>query len=380
MRKLFFAAVVCALLIFSAGVAAEEEWIKIVSVPKDYSGAPYIFAGSTNLPPGSTLEFNITSLVNGATESGTVKVRTEEADWISKGTYIWRFQTRLNDFSPGPSTITITAESEHADISDRAEFSLSDIWIKIDPLPFVAAEMENVTFSGTTTIPAGGKLMWEVMYSGATTNGPFYGRSGVVEVQNGTGDVQTWSFTINTKKDMPPLEYIIKLDGVEIDRTTRELFMIYPAGSTTPLPTTPVPIEKYWIKIDPVPFITTDMGNVTFSGTTTIPAGEKLLVMVINTDGVPNGKSEPFGRSEVTIIQNGTAGIQKWNISINATTRLPPKEYVIRVDAFVDDINTRDYFRTYPAGSTTPLPTEAPGFMIIPTLIAGAAAILLTRK
>ncbi|MDU9375741.1 hypothetical protein McpSp1_03200 [Methanocorpusculaceae archaeon Sp1] len=234
MRKLFCVAIVCALLIFSAGVAAEEKWIEIGCVPQDYDLAPYIFAGSTNFPTGSTLEFNITSLVNGATESGTVLV-AEESDWIDKGTYYWRFKTRLNDFPPGPGTITITAQLEDREISDNASFALSEVWIKIDPLPFVAAEMENVTISGTTTIPAGENLWWEVVYSGATTNGPFYGRNGFAEVRNGTENIQTWSFSMNTTADVPPLEYFVEVFGA--GKMVSDDLLIYPAGYTTPGPT-----------------------------------------------------------------------------------------------------------------------------------------------
>ncbi|HJK79074.1 MAG TPA: hypothetical protein O0Y06_02455 [Methanocorpusculum sp.] len=123
------------------------------------------------------------------------------------------------------------------DTSVSAELSLPDIWIKIDPLPFITADRDNVTFSGTTTIPAGEKILVEVLNSDATTAGPFYGRHGVTHVQNGTGEMQTWSFSINTTTDMPPQEYIIKVSGIETDRTAWERFMIYPAGHITPGPT-----------------------------------------------------------------------------------------------------------------------------------------------
>ncbi len=382
-KKQFAVIVLCVLMLSLTGVAAAEEeaWVNIKSVPQEYDGAPYIFAGSTNLPTGSVLKFNITSLVNGVSESGTVQV-TNERDATEEGAYYWRFNTRLTEFPPGPCTITMIAESEHPDISDIAEFSLSDIWIKIDPLPFVAADMDNVTFSGTTTIAAGKEVLVEIINSDATTAGPFYGRNGIIDVQNGTDTIQTWNISINTT-GLPPKEYIIMVYGIEVDRSVREYFMIYPAGYATPGPTTSLSPKEYWIKIDPIPFITADMGNVTISGTTTIPVGREVLVEIINTDGSPNGTNNLFGRSVVTTIQSGTDTIQTWNISINATTRLPPKEYRIVVYGIVDDVKIGEYFMTYPAGYTTPGPTKIPesaGFSIIATLVATAAALIFSRK
>ena len=107
------------------------------------------------------------------------------------------------------------------------------------------------------------------------------------------------------------------------------------------------------------------------------------LVEIINTDGSPNGTNNLFGRSVVTTIQSGTDTIQTWNISINATTRLPPKEYSIVVYGIVDDVKVGEYFVTYPAGYTTPGPTKIPesaGFSIIATLVAAAAALIFSRK
>lgn len=238
-KKQFAVIVLCVLMLSLTGVAAAEEeaWVNIKSVPQEYDGAPYIFAGSANLPTGSVLKFNITSLVNGVSESGTVQV-TNERDATKEGAYYWRFNTRLTEFPPGSCMITIISESDHADISDSAEFSLSDIWIKIDPISFVAAEMDNVIFSGTTTIPAGQEVLVEVGNSDATCCGPgnMFGRSVMTTIQNGTDTIQTWNISINTT-GLPPKEYIIMVFGIGVDRSVRDYFMIYPAGSTTPVPT-----------------------------------------------------------------------------------------------------------------------------------------------
>ena len=139
--------------------------------------------------------------------------------------------------------------------------------------------------------------------------------------------------------------------------------------------------DDVWITIDPIPFITTDTGNVTISGTTTLPAGRALLVEIVNTDGCPDGTSNLFGRSMVTIVQNGTDAVRTWNISINATADLPPKEYSIVVSGIADDVQVRDSFMThYPARYTTPEPTKASGFSIIPVLFVTAAAVMFMRK
>lgn len=385
MKKIVFAVLLCGLLMISCGTAAvaeEEAWITIKQMPGEGTGAPYHFSGSTVLEEGQVRQVNITSLVNGVSESETVPVTTRD-DGPGKKSNYWRLQTRLAEFPPGPCTVTVTGLPERPGISVSAEFSLPEIWIKIDPLPFITADMDNVTFSGTTTIPAGERFLVEVLNADTTTVGPFYGRHGVIHVQNGTGDMQTWSFSINTTVDMPPLEYLIKVTGIENDRMTSERFMLYPAGYTTLGLTTSLSPKGYWIKIDPIPFITADMGNITFTGTTTIPAGREVLANIRYSDAAPDGMPDRAGsifeRIGTTTIQNGTGTIQTWNISIN-TTGFSSREYVIVVYGVGVDRSVREHFMIYPTGYTTSGPTKASGFLIIPLLFAAAAAVMLTRK
>ena len=375
MRKIFFAVLFCAVLMLSCGAAAAEEeaWVAITSVPQEYNGAPYIFAGSTNLPTGSMLKINITSRVNGVFVSGT----TEVFSWQDE-TRHWRFLDRLTEFPPGLCTVSVTAGPEHPNVSDSAEFSLSDIWIKIDPLPFVAAEMANVTFSGTTTLPAGQEVLVEIVNADATCCGPgnIFGRSAMTTIQNGTDTVRTWNISINTT-GLPPKEYIITVYGIGADRTVREYFMIHPAGFTTP-GLTNSPSSEDWIKIDPLPFVAAEMTNVTFSGTTTLPAGEKFLVEIMNTGHTTAGLM--YERHGVVTIQNGTEGVQTWSFTTNTTTDMPPREYIIKISGIETDKTIWERFMIYPAGYTTPEPTKASGFSIIPILFAATAAVMFMRK
>ncbi|MDV0443322.1 hypothetical protein [Methanorbis rubei] len=63
MKKLFLIATLCALLIFSAGVAAEEEyWVEIDPLESMAIKASVTLSGTTNLEPGTVLEINLMPL------------------------------------------------------------------------------------------------------------------------------------------------------------------------------------------------------------------------------------------------------------------------------------------------------------------------------
>lgn len=57
MKKLFFAMLLCGLLMFSSVAAAAEEeyWIIIDPIPVQMLGTTYTISGETNLPAGSEL-------------------------------------------------------------------------------------------------------------------------------------------------------------------------------------------------------------------------------------------------------------------------------------------------------------------------------------
>lgn len=57
MKKLFFAMLLCGLLMFSSVAAAAEEeyWITIDPIPDQMLGTTYTISGETNLPAGSEL-------------------------------------------------------------------------------------------------------------------------------------------------------------------------------------------------------------------------------------------------------------------------------------------------------------------------------------
>ncbi|MDV0443321.1 hypothetical protein [Methanorbis rubei] len=147
----------------------------------------------------------------------------------------------MNYYFSGVYKAIITAQSGNSSVSVDREVVIPDPWITIDPIPFVTEGM-NVTFSGTTNLAPGLRILVEVMNSDATLCGMnnIFGRSLITNVLEGDDGIQTWNATIDTT-GFPFKEFTIKLNGIEVDVTRTGHFMVYPAGSTTPAPTRETP-------------------------------------------------------------------------------------------------------------------------------------------
>ncbi|MDV0440925.1 hypothetical protein [Methanorbis furvi] len=233
MKKLFLIATLCVLLIFSAGVVADEEyWIEVDPLENVTVGVPVTLSGTTNLEPRTLLKINLMPL--GSNYPKTIIVPVLQGQ---NGVNIWSGSVDMDYYFPGVCRITITGQSGNSSVSVDREIVVPDPWITIDPIPFVTEGM-NVTFSGTTNLAPGLRILVEVMNSDATLCGMnnIFGRSLTTNVLEGNDGTQTWNATIDTT-GFPSKEFTIKLNGIEVDVTKTEHFMVYPAGSTTLVPT-----------------------------------------------------------------------------------------------------------------------------------------------
>ncbi|MDU9375739.1 hypothetical protein McpSp1_03180 [Methanocorpusculaceae archaeon Sp1] len=232
MKKLFLIATLCALLIFSAGVVADEEyWVEIDPLENVTINVPVTLSGTTNLEPGTLLKINLMPL-GSKPKNITASVLQGE-----NGVNIWSGAADTNFYFSGVCKVIITAQSGNSSVSVGREIVIPDPWITIDSIPFVTEGM-NVTFSGTTNLAPGLRILVEVMNSDATACGMnnLFGRSLTTNVLEGNDGTQTWNATIDTT-GFPSKEFTIKLNGIEVDVVKTEHFMVYPAGSTTPVPT-----------------------------------------------------------------------------------------------------------------------------------------------
>ena len=105
---------------------------------------------------------------------------------------------------------------------------------------------ERITLSGTTNLAPGNRLLVEVTSQafGPTPkdqSSPFSGASGTVTVQEGTGGLNTWSFTFDTAS-FEPDAYIGRVTGVTVPNAVATTAFLVKAITPTPTLTQPTTI------------------------------------------------------------------------------------------------------------------------------------------
>jgi trimeric autotransporter adhesin len=110
--------------------------------------------------------------------------------------------------------------------------------IKIVPVPDHQIG-DTFNISGTTNLKAGDDILVQVVSSsfqptGKTQSGEFSGTSGTVKVVQGTSEMNTWSFTVDTATFRPD-SYIVQVSSVSPEAQASILFNVTGSG---PLPVT----------------------------------------------------------------------------------------------------------------------------------------------
>jgi len=102
---------------------------------------------------------------------------------------------------------------------------------------------ERITVSGTTNLAPGNRLLVEVTSQAfgpapKDQSSPFSGASGTVTVQEGSGDLNTWSFTFDTSS-FEPGTYLVRVTGVTVPNAVATRSLLIEAFTPTPEPTPP---------------------------------------------------------------------------------------------------------------------------------------------
>ena len=97
---------------------------------------------------------------------------------------------------------------------------------------------DTFTFSGTTNLAAGDDILVQVVSSSfqptaKTSSGEFSGAARTVTVLEGTGNVNTWSFTVDTATFRPD-SYIVEVSSVIPAIQASALFNVTGAGLNLP--------------------------------------------------------------------------------------------------------------------------------------------------
>ena len=172
--------------------------------------------------------------------------------------------------------------------------------------PFISVDQlsdknigDQFTITGTTSLPAGTRVMVEVSpfaletESVRTGSGEFTGAADIVDVTRGTGDTNTWSMDLNTST-LKPGEYLVNASlftgNVKMgDFSTgnvngRTTFTVRPASGVAGSPPSQNPGDRKFIRINTIAAGTT--GDLLIvSGYTNFPEGTSLMVDVASIRG-----------------------------------------------------------------------------------------------
>ncbi len=148
-----------------------------------------------------------------------------------KGTKIFQLTGAGNLPAPSAASALLNAVSDQNidDSFTTVTFSLQPSGALIDPIPEHTVG-DRFTISGTTNLAAGDNLMVEITSSSFSPTskaspGGFSGSSGMVQVQQGTGRLNTWSYDVDASTFRPD-EYIVTVSAILQDVRESSTFTI----------------------------------------------------------------------------------------------------------------------------------------------------------
>jgi hypothetical protein len=130
---------------------------------------------------------------------------------------------------------------------------------------------DTINLSGTTNLAPGNQLLVEVISQafGPTPKeggGAFSGVSGTATVQDGPGDLNTWSFSFATDSFVPDT-YIVTVSGVTVSNVVATTSFPLLAVTPTPTPTlTTPPTSVPTTEPTPLPTTTTGLSIIPLIG------------------------------------------------------------------------------------------------------------------
>ncbi|MDV0443319.1 hypothetical protein [Methanorbis rubei] len=386
MKKLFFAAVVCAVLIFSAGVAADEEyWITIDPIPDQMLGSTYIINGETNLPVGSKLFFEhywadwechdtrvCCKPINSGETSNIIQVQQGTGD-----ANVWSFIMDTSEFGYARKFLA-KVTSFDTDFRTSTTYNLIErtpetSWIMIDPIPDQNVGA-NITITGSVFQPQEGMFLIDIQpiwfdhnTAPDTTEARPFVKYILVTVPKGTTEFYNWSISLDTAT-LPTDVYQVKASGLDYDFGSQtRTFILRGDGEA----------DSSVIDISPVKSVITGdpliiQGSINTGKETTllyelVPNRVYYSVEDTRTGYTRTTPLRAYGKDRNTVF---------WEVSLD-TAGLPAGEYLLKV--YVPDAPvTAEAEVTLQSRSSVPVPTQTPGFGLGILVLAFTAAVVLS--
>jgi hypothetical protein len=253
-------------------------------------------------------------------------------------------------------------------------FSVAKPFISVGPMSDKNIG-DQFTITGTTNLPVGSKILVEVYPAsyesgfGTTTdpktgaiNGEFTGTTGTITVANGTGNVNAWSFPLDTNI-FNSQEYTVTATQLISDASKGNITKGDTSGSAQfaiiPTPSSEL-VNGSFIHIDPIG--DKNVGDqFTITGTTSLPVGSEILVEVYpasyesgfgtTTDPKTGAGSGEFnGVVGIVNVTAGTGNINIWSMDLDATG-FSSGEYLVNASLFKSDEQMGDFTTGNPVGA-----------------------------
>ncbi len=354
-EKVFFAALLCGLIMFSAGVAAEEEyWITIDPIPDQMLGTTYIISGETNLPAGSKLLFehywadwecHDTRVCCKPKNSGEISYVTQ----VQQGTgdtnlwstvmntsefgYVRKFLAKINSLDT-PARISTTY--------NLLEPTPETPWVIINPI-LNQHRGTTVTITGSVFQPQKGRLLitiqpvWFDHNTAPDTVEPLpFVKQILVTVPEEPTDYQ-WNISLDTTT-FPPDMYRVEASGIDYDLVTQnQTFLLFGNGNSDDY--TIVIIAKEEAPVAGLPFTvqgSTDTQNRTTLVYELVPKGLYTSLAEIRTGYIRTTPARVYSKIvdtaniwEVTI---DTAGLKAGNYTLKISALDAPVTAVTEIE------------------------------------------------
>lgn len=329
--------------------AGSAQYIRVDPVADKTTGDLPLVSGSTNFPVGTDL------IIRAAGTNSGSKVREGTG-----GVNTWSAPIDTSVSKPGSYQITVTnmiGSVEKGDygigtVNGTTPFTLKGTYLTTDtPVKATITKDDFIRINaignrsvgdqflitGTTSLPVGTEILWEVTPVSIMTNpnqsGTFSGAVANSQVTKGTGNTNRVTFAMDTYVLLPE-RYNVSVSTVTGNLSEGDYRTSDPKGSVQfILKPGPASADSgQYIRIDPVDEKTTgDLLIVT--GSTNFPAGTILMVQI---------GSEGIGSGSDTIVRAGTGGVNRYSMPAD-TSLLKPGRQTITVTNMKGDPAKGDY-------------------------------------
>jgi hypothetical protein len=219
-------------------------------------------------------------------------------------------------------------------------------FISVDPLSDKNIG-DTVAINGTTNLPAGTELLFEVYpYTYETTkdqNGMFSGATGMIKVSQGTGGTNTWSADLDLATSyFKPGDYVVNVSRFTRDTSkgdfstdspiAKTTFTVHPGSGTAGTSRYSDKAAAGGILIDPIPD-TTAGKLLEVTGGTNLSVGTDLLVKVvpvITQNGKLSGDYQHTENVVMTKVVKGSGVNNRFSAYLD-TRFLPITDHIVTV-------------------------------------------------